>query len=89
MRKTKQAIRNALDELSAEMTAQFPGLDFETVEHPGDGYDAWLLVYTNDEQDKSVMKTRYAAYDLADALFRRTGISLMPMIRNQKEPVHG
>jgi len=88
MRKSRKSVDLVVEELSSQLERKFPGLSFETIHQPGDGYDAWLRVYVTPDQKPRMQKIRYAAYELADDFDDKTSVAIMPMIR-EKEPVHG
>lgn len=88
MRKTKEAIRKVVQSLSSELEGRFPGLGFETIEEPGDGYDAWLRVYLPDTFEGQTEFVKDIAFKLADELDQETTVAVLPMVR-RKEAVHG
>jgi hypothetical protein len=89
MRKTKQAIQGAVRSLTSELDSRFPGLSFETIERPGDGYDAWLRVYLPRARLSERDKIQHEAFELASEFDEKTSVAILPMIREAKEPVHG
>jgi hypothetical protein len=88
MRKTKQAVDRTVRCFADELKQRFPELTFEPVLDIEDGNDAWLYVFVprngTDETD-----VRDAAREIEDRLWREVSISVVAMIREQKEPVHG
>jgi hypothetical protein len=63
-------------------------LNFETIETPGDGYDAWLRVYLPKNLTSRRQDVQHTAFVLADEFDDKTSIAVLPMVQD-KEPVHG
>ena len=89
MHKSKQAVSKTVDSLAEELRERFTGLTFEPILEPEDGHDAWLFVFLPRACTASEGDVRKAARELEDEHWRKSGVSVVSMIREQKEPVHG
>ena len=89
MHKSKQAVSKTVGSLVEEPEGRFPGLTFQPLLDPEDGHDAWLLVFVPRTSKASQDDVRKAARELEDQYSRKSSVSVVSMIREQKEPVHG
>ncbi len=88
MRKTKQALNRIVACFVDEMRQRFPELAFEPVFEPEDGNDAWLYVFVP-RNGTDEAEVREAAREIEDRFWREASVSVVAMIREAKEPVHG
>ncbi len=89
MGKSKKAVSKMVDCFAEELEQRFAGLSFEPVLDPEDGNDAWLYAYVPNDSTSSEDEVLEFARQIEDRLWRESSVSIVPMIRKQKEPVHG
>jgi len=88
MRKTKQAVNTTVACFVDEMKQRFPELTFEPVLDPEDGNDVWLYMFVP-RSGADEVDVRQAAREIEDRIWREASVSVVAMIREKKEPVHG
>ena len=89
MGKSKKAVSRMVDCFAEEIEQRFAGLSFAPVLDPEDGNDAWLYVYVPSNSPLSEDEVLEFARQIEDRIWRESSVSLVPMIRKQKEPAHG
>jgi hypothetical protein len=86
--KSRAAIKQAVELPWCGLAGRYPGLSLETIEGPGDGYNAWLRVYLPKNLTSQRQDVQHTAFVLADEFDNKTSIAVLPIVQ-EKEPVHG
>ena len=89
MAKPKKTISKLVDCFAEELAQTFSGLSFAPVLDPEDGNDAWLYAYVSTDSEATEDEILGFARQIEDRMWRESSVSIVPMIRKQKEPAHG
>jgi hypothetical protein len=89
MRKTSKLLSRVIKCFTDDLEQRFPGLEFEPLINPEDGYDAWVYVHVPPGEQASEDEIRTFARETENRYWRESGVGLMTMIRRKEEPVHG
>ncbi len=88
MRKSKKSVEEVLQSYTRAVAERFPGIGQESFLEERDGYDAWVRIRVPPQMRPFHSQILRASVELTDR-FWDTGVWIMGLVVQEKEPVHG